>query len=650
MKTAMQDPPPRSKLESVASVAGAVVLAVFAALFFTYANIIWNPGYYGDYGLAVDTFRNSVAEVVPGSPADRAGIKPGDEVEPTQALRDRLILAGAAPHPGERITLYIHNGAERRTITLQARPAAPLPTVSRVVLGLKFLWLFVFLAVGFVLVLLRPSMMTWGLYLFGLNLTILFWPSDLFFSYIPSGWLIALTVAESIIAPAGLAGFLIFCVRFPSNAPTGWGAIIERLALCVFVVVAFNLTYSGLAAIRLVPYIAILDLVAGLALVAIFIAGVVTLLNAYLVERGLERSGIGWIALGILGLYAAFVVHRLLVEQTDDWAVFSVLILGAIVVLRTYFGARGLERYRIRWVLLGLICAFVAHAFDLVGPENGSLVYQPAGVVGAAELLYTVLPITVAYAVFRHRVIDVRFFVGRSLVVGVIVSIVALVVVATDWLFSIKLPNTHLEAAVYVGIALLVGFLLNATRQSITKAIDFTFFRPWYRTQEQVEALGDAMRYAGSKNDLYEPLTSGLANVLSLASAALFERMEGGSYVRVAACGWPAGTIWHILTDNPLTVLGRSPRVVDIDTIAWDDHDLPVGVARPTVMVPIVTRRSMPAMLLCGAHDNGTGLDPDEIRSIRRLCADAGLLYSRSTTLESMHTGFGEKQIEPLGV
>jgi hypothetical protein len=297
-----------------------------------------------------------------------------------------------------------------------------------------------------------------------------------------------------------------------------------------------------------------------------------------------------------------------------------------------------------------LICAFVAHAFDLVGPENGSPVYHPAGVVGASELLYAVLPITVAYAVFRHRVIDVRFFVGRSLVMGVIVSIVALIVVATDWLSSVKLPNTHLEAAVYVGIALLVGFSLNTARQSIGKAIDFAFFRPWYRTQEQLAALGDAMRYAGSKCDLYEPLTSGLANVLSLASAALFERMEGGSYVRVAARGWPAGTIWHILTDNPLTVLaGRGPRVVDIDTIPWDDHNLPVGAARPTVMVPIVTKRSMPAMLLCGAHDNGTGLDPDEIRSIRRLCADAGLLYGRSTTLESMHTGFGQKQIEPMG-
>jgi len=54
-------------------------------------------------------------------------------------------------------------------------------------------------------------------------------------------------------------------------------------------------------------------------------------------------------------------------------------------------------------------------------------------------------------------------------------------------------------------------------------------------------------------------------------------------------------------------------------------------------------------MLICGAHENGTGLDPDEIRAIRRLCADAGLIYEISPTLELGRPSFLDPWAEPLG-
>lgn len=108
-------------------------------------------------------------------------------------------------------------------------------------------------------------------------------------------------------------------------------------------------------------------------------------------------------------------------------------------------------------------------------------------------------------------------------------------------------------------------------------------------------------------------ITMRVAGAFSLACAALFERVEGGGLVRVAAQGWPAGTIWHILVDDPLLLhAGEGVRVVDIDAFGWRERDLPAGVARPIVMLPILAGRCAAAMLLCGAHENGTGLDRDE--------------------------------------
>ena len=216
-----------SKAGPIASAAAATVMAAFAAMMFLYVNIIWNPAYYGEYGLTVDHWSHfSVKSIVPGSPAYRAGITVGDKVEWPRALRQRLQLFRIAPHPGERITLSILRGDQRHIVTLQARPLPPLPLADRILLAVKFAWLFVFIAVSYALVLLRPSIMTWGLFFFPFNLMIIFLPSDLFFSYIPTNWFIALRIARDLIAPAGIVGFLIFATRFPANAATGWRAVV----------------------------------------------------------------------------------------------------------------------------------------------------------------------------------------------------------------------------------------------------------------------------------------------------------------------------------------------------------------------------------------------------------------------------------------
>src|ERR1700736_3014332 len=114
-------------------------LAAFAVATFTvsvlwYASVIWNPGRYGDFGLSVggqalEVENGSwiVTSLVPGYPVDKAGIKLGDQVDADVPARDRLILTGQiAPLPGETATLRIQHGGERRTLTLKARPLAPL--------------------------------------------------------------------------------------------------------------------------------------------------------------------------------------------------------------------------------------------------------------------------------------------------------------------------------------------------------------------------------------------------------------------------------------------------------------------------------------------------------------------------------------------
>lgn len=592
MKTATQDTAPRSKLQSVASTI-AIALALYAALSFTHLNVIWDPAYYGDFGLSVNNLAGPfVDNIVPGSAADRAGIKVGDRVDRPQALRDRLVLSEfIAPRPGERMTISVLRGSQRRTLTLTARPLARLTTNDSLLIVLKHISMLVWLVVGLLLVLLRPTKMTWGFYLVALDVVLIL-GDDRFFSHPPLGLLVQ--IIDRIILPAGIAGFIIFCVRFPANEPAGWRRVVESLAPYLFVALAIAIAFQSI-----VPA------------------------TTFIWPTGLLR----------------FVDYAPLIALAG----FTV---GALSLVLTYFGARGLERQRLNWVVLGVLCTLVASAPELLGDVWGG---GYSAFNGAVDLLYVILPLSVAYAVIRYRVMDARFVASRSLAVGVILSLIAFIVAGIDWLFSTRLPNSRLEAAAYVGVALLVGFSLNVARQSISKSIDFIFFRPWYRTQEQVGIIADAIRRATSKTDLYEPLTNLIASAFSLGSAALFERVEGAGFVRVGAHGWPPGTTWNILSDDPPAERAdKRPRVVDVDALQWREPDLPPGVARPTIMLPIIVSKRVSAMLLCGAHENGTSLAPDEIRAIRRLCADAAVMYG-SAVPESGRTAFFDQHTEPLG-
>lgn len=594
MKLMRQANTGRLRLRSIASAVAGLALALLGGS----AALDWNPANHPWFGFTLAAssppWGSTVNQVDAGSQAALAGMREGDQVERPTALDDRLLLLGIQdPHPHEQITLTIRRAGERSNVTLRAQPGVKLSAIDGVWAILGAIAALVFLIAGLAMVLLRPSGMTWGLYLCSFTFAWLAsfgqWPLQ----HVPSGWLLPLREVAIGLTGAGGVGFLVFCVRFPADAPTGWRKRLDHLA----------------------PYLAVAT--AGL-----------------MVSRDLAIDD-----------FKPSAVIAFLSRAFDaTWV--SEVIVGVSVVLITYFAARGLERHKTKWVVLGLVCAFVP---VLLGTWSSYWsVDVPTWITGLASLLLIPLPLAVAYAVIRHRVIDIRFILSRSLTIGVMASVVAVIVISLDWLFSMKLPSSHLEMAAYVGLALLVGFSANAARQRIGDKIDALFFRQWRQMREQAEAISDAVRRATSKADLYEPLTAGIAKAFLLSSAALFEQAKDGGFVRVAAHAWPTEALWHLLPDDRLAQrANETQRLIDLDAFQWRESELPTGVARPAMMVPIAASRML-AILLLGAHDSGTALDPEEMRTIRRLCADASIVYERSQTRDSARITVLGQHSEPL--
>lgn len=124
---------------------------------------------------------------------------------------------------------------------------------------------------------------------------------------------------------------------------------------------------------------------------------------------------------------------------------------------------------------------------------------------------------------------------------------------------------------------------------------------------------------------LYNP--NSLVTPLSATSAAIFERLDDGGYLRSAAVGWPTGAAWHLLRDHPVALaVGRS-SLARIDRTEWYDLEDMQPETRPAIGVSIVAGGRAQALLLLGPHRNGADFDSTAIASLRRLSDRVSAIY-----------------------
>ncbi|MBV8204695.1 MAG: hypothetical protein JO195_06675 [Candidatus Eremiobacteraeota bacterium] len=595
----------KHRLLLIANTLAALAIAAFVMLTTFGLDQIWNPGAYGTFGvsflgLQADSANGATLETVTaGSPAQKAGLRAGDIVRPVTPDDSSLLLLmranGTNLPVGRVLRLWVVTPVTRHLVTIRALPLGPLSASDAIALILLYGALVASLAIALWLMVFHANRMTWGFYLFTLFFFQNYTESNSIFA---SQWGAAVDIAGGVIMSASAVGLFTFCVRFPTNTPHGWQRKLDNAMPYALAVMVALFTWMSIA----------------------------------------QRN------------FAPFSV-RITLFYVLVFLVLTVMIAGPAILIRNYLAARGIDRQKIKWVIFGLACnlvAFVVYALTLVlSVVNLPSWFPLSWEFTALALLSVVLPLAVAYATVRHRVIDVRFVLSRSLVFGGITVAIAVLILGLEWLLSSKLPTSRFQVAIIAGVALFVGFLLNTARQRIGTSVDALFFGKWHRRQERAATIGAELRRAGSKAELHQLLTMKMADAFTLSSAALFERTGDEGFVRVAACGWPPSALWHILPADQLAQRAREHlKITNIDSLQWREPETPSGTARPSVIVPIAVGKNVAALLLLGAHEDSTVLDPDELRVIRRLCADAGPVYALQPTPQSSRPDFLS---EPLG-
>lgn len=174
----------------------------------------------------------------------------------------------------------------------------------------------------------------------------------------------------------------------------------------------------------------------------------------------------------------------------------------------------------------------------------GRTVINPVGIVPLTALL----PLSVAYAMLRYRVMDVDLVVRRGLVWGTAVAIYALALVAVlEVTSALALDASRpLRDAVTVGSAVLLLPLLNLLVRHLDRAV-------YGRGHDPRQTLTTAGRMLATTLDEQQVLARALKQIfetLQPALAILYERDDQGGYMPIA---------WQRRHEEPLRAPAPEP-------------------------------------------------------------------------------------------
>ena len=557
------------------------------------------------------------------SPAFRAGLRVGDRLDLAQMrcipIRTLRCASAMAALGGFRLVAN-QQRAELVMATAPGRPARELNIVAEqrpyngwvlaVLLLDQIAAMLVILAAAW-LVWTRPGIMTWGFFLY----VIWFNPGQsaqyyaLLQLYSPIALLMQ-NIVGAIAQGIGSAGFIWFALRAPNDETTSRWRPVELI----------------------LPFIAIV------------LAVLLTLSYANLLGYPTEAVTRAGVLSGIVVAACAFLILLARQEELPPQ-----------------------DYQRLRWVIWGCLIGLPALVFADAGTTTTLLnilwpgYSPPEQFWGLLYLVNGVLCLLVSEAVRRPYVVRVSIPLRRVTILGLLLSLPVLFLHETfDHLSEAVSKNVTLPAWAWLALAAAIIFLISKVHDSAAHYLDWLFNRSVAKAGER---LGDAVLKAENYGEVEVQIVQGVRSALGLTSASIFREQDRTFRRTSADQSWDNAA--RILDPrDPILERARGHRPYDVSDDAAARNDLPGGLMRPILAVPVGDRLRCLGLALYGPHATGNALSHDERSMLAELADKAASVFmkvsdeqlrSRITALETElrtittgHTGTSQRSLNTV--
>lgn len=300
---------------------------------------------------------------------------------------------------------------------------------------------------------------------------------------------------------------------------------------------------------------------------------------------------------------------------------------------RGWQDSTGADRSRFAVMTIAMACMVWAGLWQsTVGFTGHDLTRDPVAVALAVYLPGNLLlPLSLAYAALRHRVIDIGFAVNRTMVFGSVSVLLLGSFGLIEWGVEHWLPEDWVKASVWIdaGAAVLVYLAFHRVHDWVEHRIEHIFFHHWQANEDALrEFVGLAPHYedAGA-------LARGFAEELERfgggARVALYRRQDG-ALARVAG-NWDQAPRHFREDDRAFASLRATRRALDLTEA---ETSLPGALA-----LPMIDHGALAGLVLIDAKGNGGLYRPDEIALLGWATHEVGL------AIAALHVGLVENEL-----
>ena len=519
-------------------------------------------------------------------PAFQAGLRAGDRLDLEQmrcTLVNTLRCASAMAALGGFRLVTNQRRAELVMAATTDRPARVVDIIAKqrpyngwvlVVLLLDQLAATLVILAAAWLVWTRAGIMTWGFFLY----VIWFNPGQsaqyyaLLQLYSPVA-LITQNLMGAVAQGAGLAGFIWFALRAPTDQTTKRWRPVERSLpfVAIFLVLLLALSYANLLGFP---------------------------------TETVTRTGV------ISGLVVA--------------------VLGFVILLARQHELPPQDYQRLRWVIWGCVIGLPALVFADAGTTTTLLNFlwpnysPPEQLWGLLYLINGVLCLLVSEAIRKPYVVKVSIPLRRVTILGLLLSLPILFLhQSVDHVREGISEKVTLPAWTWVGIAAVILFLTSKLHDTAVHYLEWIFNRSVVRAGER---LGEAVLKSKSYGEIEAQLVQGVHDALRLASAGIFREQDHVFQRTAADHTWDGAT--RILDPNdPLVKPAHGHRPYDVDPAAATRNHLPDGLMRPILAVPVGDRLRCLGLALYGPHTTGNALSHEERSMLAELADKAASAF-----------------------
>jgi hypothetical protein len=227
-------------------------------------------------------------------------------------------------------------------------------------------------------------------------------------------------------------------------------------------------------------------------------------------------------------------------------------------------------------------------------------------------------------------------------ILGLLLSLLVLFLHETiDHIREAISKNVTLPAWAWITIVAAIIFLISKIHDSAAHYLDWLFNRSVAKAGER---LGDAVLKAKQYGEIEGQLVQGVRGAFGLTSASIF-REEDRVFRRMAADRAWDNAARTLDPNDPMLERARGHRPYDVDDEAAARNDLPDGLMRPILAVPVGDRLRCLGLALYGPHATGNALSHDERSMLAELAdkAASALMKLSDEQLRHRIAVFGER-------